>query len=180
MSWQRLNRKTLVDHKFLQVYADHVKLPNGTEIEDYTVVKLNDTVHIVATDEQNNLIAMREYKYAVNATLLVVPAGNIEKGEDPVTTARRELEEEAGYVGGEFSVVAKLCEYPTKNMHTATVVRARNVRLNGKMAREATEQIENIELIPLADVKARLKHGDFTMTATIADLTLALPELFLK
>jgi hypothetical protein len=48
--WQRLDRKTVYDSKFLKVYEDRVKLPNGAEIDDYTVVEKPSIVMVVATD----------------------------------------------------------------------------------------------------------------------------------
>lgn len=157
-----------------------MKLPNGTEIEDYTVVRLNDGVHIVATDENDNLIAITEYKYGADESMMVLPAGNIESGEDPVVAAKRELEEETGYTGGEFSFVAELHDFPSKALHKAQIVRAKNVRKNSDTAHEATEQIENVHVIPLAELKQRIAQGDFKNPTNIAGMTLALSELFLR
>jgi ADP-ribose pyrophosphatase len=57
-------------------------------------------------DEQVCLI--RNYRVAVDETLIELPAGTLEPGEDPAVTARRELEEETGYRAGK---VEKLCEF---------------------------------------------------------------------
>lgn len=58
MSWKRLKRTTLVDTKFLKVYADKVELPNGEIIDDYTVVEKPDYIIVIAVDELGNLITL--------------------------------------------------------------------------------------------------------------------------
>jgi len=176
--WERLDRTTLVDTPFLKVYSDKIRLPNGSPIDDYTVVKKRDIVVIVATDEDNKLITFKEYKYAANEMLLTLPAGQIDKGESAKAAAERELLEETGYTGNDFEVVNILNEYPTKDLHTLTVVRARNVRLTSTVHHEETENIGDIQLMTISELKASIKNGDWKTTGALAALIVGLPELF--
>ena len=74
-SWKLIERKTVYDTKFMSLHEDVIELPNGKTIDDYSVVEFHDVVIIVATDENGNLVTMREYKYAVDETMTVLPAG---------------------------------------------------------------------------------------------------------
>ena len=51
-SWERTHRETLLDTRFMKVYEDTVRLPDGNVIDDYTVVTLPSGVIVVATDEE--------------------------------------------------------------------------------------------------------------------------------
>jgi ADP-ribose pyrophosphatase len=176
-SWELIDRTILVDTPFLKVYSDKIRLPNGSLIDDFTVIKKRDIVSIVATDESGKVVTFKEYKYAADEMLLTIPAGQIDKGETAVEAAKRELLEETGYTGDNFEVVSVLNEYPTKDLHTITVVRAINVRLEHPVTHESTEQIGDVELRSMSELKQSLKAGDWKTTSTIAALVVALPEL---
>jgi ADP-ribose pyrophosphatase len=174
--WERLSRKTLVDTPFLKVYEDAIRLPNGSLIPDFTVVKKRDIVVIVATDKDNRLITFREYKYAVGEALLTLPAGQIDGNETVEQAAERELLEETGYGGGEYTLVDILNEYPTKDLHTISVVRATNVEHVKEVEHEATETIGAVELQTVGEVKRAVKNGDWKTTSAIAALAITLLE----
>jgi 8-oxo-dGTP pyrophosphatase MutT (NUDIX family) len=175
--WERLDRKTLVSTPFLEVFSDTVRLPDGSLIDDFTVVKKRDAVIVVATDKDNQIITFREYKYAADDWLRTLPAGQIDAGENPEQAGARELLEETGYGGGSYELIDVLCEYPTKDLHTITVVRARDVSLQKSVVHEATENIGDVELLTIDELRTLLKAGEWKITAAMAALLRALPEL---
>lgn len=60
------------------------------------VVEYAGAVAIVAVNEKGELLLVRQYRHAVGKTLLEIPAGKLEPGEEPMASARRELLEETG------------------------------------------------------------------------------------
>lgn len=161
----------------MKVYEDTVELPSGHIMDDYSVVDLPDGVLVVATDEHENVLVMDEYKYAVNDVLMTFVAGGIDGSESVLEAARRELIEETGYDTEELELLAKLDVYPSKITHQSNIVRARNIRKTTKANHEASEDIKNIRLIPLSELRTGLKEGDIKTTYMLAAIGLAFPEV---
>ena len=90
-----LSREEKYQGSFLSLHVDQVQLPNGrTSFRE--VVEHVDGVAILALDDRNNVLTVTQYRYVIGKTLLEIPAGKLEPGEDPVAGALRELKEETG------------------------------------------------------------------------------------
>jgi len=85
--------------KIVRVETDTVLLPNGnTSYRE--VVRKNGGVCVVPLTENNEVIFVNQYRYAYGDVLKEVPAGKLEKDEDPLEAGLRELSEETGYEAG--------------------------------------------------------------------------------
>lgn len=171
MFWKRIDRKTVYDTKFLKVYEDTIVLPNGTTIDDFSVIEKPNFTMTVATDKDGNIISIEEYKYAINKTIYTLPAGHMEEGEDPLPSAQRELLEETGYSGGDWEVLGEFYDYPTKDNHKVIFLRARNVEHTNNTQHEVTESIK-VRVIQKAQLKEEVKKGQWPANATLAALVM--------
>lgn len=171
-NWKLLERKKAYTSKFVTVFEDKVELPNGKIIDDYTVIEKPNIVIIVATDNNNNILVLHEYKYAAGKTLLTLPAGHIEKDEDVIEAAKRELLEETGFGSEEFEKLGELYEYPTKDLHRIYVVAAKNVTRKANHQHEETEMIET-HLLSKDEVRQQIKNGKWQISSALAALTLS-------
>ncbi|MCB5239886.1 NUDIX hydrolase [Niallia alba] len=96
-----LEEKTLkTEHIFsgriIQVQVDEVELPNG-KTSTRELVKHPGAVAVIAITEGNKLVMVEQYRKPLEKVIVEIPAGKLEKGEEPALCARRELEEETGY-----------------------------------------------------------------------------------
>ena len=171
--WQTQDRRTIYSTKFLTLFEDTVKLPNGQIIDDYSVVKKPDGVIVVATDSDNNLLVLEEYKYAVDQYLLGLPAGHIEPNLTTLDNAKKELLEETGYSSDEFEQIGILYDYASKDMQTTYVFRAKNVIKQTYTAHEDTETISSFQLVPIPIIKQQIAAGLWKSAEKIAAITLS-------
>jgi ADP-ribose pyrophosphatase len=64
------------------------------------------SVAVVAVDAQRCLWLVKQFRAPAEKELLELPAGTLEEGEEPLVTAKRELEEECGLTGGDWRELA--------------------------------------------------------------------------
>lgn len=171
-TWKLLERKKVFASQFVNVYEDRVELPNGKILPDYTVVEKPSIVMVVATDEQNNILVLNEYKHGAGEVLYTLPAGHKKDNETAIDAARREVTEETGYTGGIFEDLGILYDYPSKDIHKVYVVRAKNLALTTTVQHEETESI-TFAAIPLDELKQQIQKKEWKTTSAIAALTIS-------
>ena len=88
-----------------------MRLPNGEEATR-EVVDHVDGAAVLALDEANRVLVVRQYRYVFGKVLDELPAGKLDPGEDPVTGALRELKEETGAEPETFLPLGKLLPAP--------------------------------------------------------------------
>lgn len=82
--------------KLLHVVRDTITLPNGqTGTREY--IKHPGAACIVAEFEDGKLLLERQYRYPTGKVMIEFPAGKLDRGENPLVAAQRELKEETGY-----------------------------------------------------------------------------------
>jgi len=96
-----LESNEVFEGKVLNVFNDRVRLPDGGE-STREVVRHPGGACVCAIDKNLEVAFVRQFRYAYGMEILELPAGKLEKGEDPSFAASRELKEEAGLAAGEM------------------------------------------------------------------------------
>jgi ADP-ribose pyrophosphatase len=95
----RTGSRRAFDGKLLHVRVDDVRLPSGaTSVRE--IVEHPGSVVIVPVTVHDEVLMIRQYRYATGRSLLELPAGLIDPGEEVEAAARRELIEETGHQAG--------------------------------------------------------------------------------
>ena len=95
------------DGGLLKVKRDEVRLPDGGRAWREYVLHPG-AVMVLAFVDERTLLLERQYRYPKRRHFVELPAGKLERGEDPLATAQRELIEECGYEAAEWRKVASL------------------------------------------------------------------------
>jgi ADP-ribose pyrophosphatase len=141
-------RRTVYDGKVFDVTVEEW---NGRERE---IVEHPGAVCIVAVDREGFVTLVRQLREATGGELLEIPAGTRESGEEPLQTARRELQEETGLSGGEWREVTAFWTTPGFTRERMTLFFAEGV----EPGEASPEEDESFELVrwPVAEIESRL------------------------
>ena len=141
-----LTSETKFEGRIIKVLRDTVELENG-KTSAREVVCHNGGVCVAALTEQNEVLLVRQFRYPYKEVLLELPAGKLEKGEDPFEAVKREQMEETGTTGENYISLGKL--YPAPG-YCGEIIRiwACRVAQKGEMHLDEDEFLE-VERIPL-------------------------------
>ena len=94
----RLSRETIFESEYLRLHLDRVRQPNGFIIERFHNVEYpHPAVGVGGENEKGQVVLCRVPRYTSMTCEWSVPAGGVEKGEDALVSARREVWEETGF-----------------------------------------------------------------------------------
>ena len=103
---ERLSRETIFESEYLRLHIDRVRQPNGFIIERFHNVEYpRPAVGVVVENAQGQVVLCRVPRYTSMTCEWSVPAGGVEKGEDALVSARREVWEETGFESYDHSLV---------------------------------------------------------------------------
>ncbi|MBN1332921.1 MAG: NUDIX hydrolase [Synergistales bacterium] len=106
-----VSRNILYRGRILNLRVDKVEFPNSKRTSR-EVIEHEAAVGIIPITQDDHVILVKQYRYAVSEALLEIPAGIVEKGEDPVKTASRELREETGYDAEKLTEIGRFYTSP--------------------------------------------------------------------
>ncbi len=105
-----IDSKTMFDGKIIKVTLDDVTLENGRSAKR-EVVHHGGGVCVLVLDDEDNVYFVKQFRYPYKEVVLEVPAGKLEKGEDPFDAMKREQREETGTTASTYIYLGEL--YPT-------------------------------------------------------------------
>jgi ADP-ribose pyrophosphatase len=123
---------------------------------------------VVAVDAEMHVLLVRQPRPAVNANVLELPAGLVDPGEAPIDCARRELQEETGYIAGLLEPLVSFYTSPGFSTELIHIFVATDLR-EGAVQHAEEEEIEVVRL-PLDHAIDRVLHGEISDAKTVTGL----------
>jgi ADP-ribose pyrophosphatase len=139
LPWQVLATTAVHDTPWRTLYSDHLRLPDGAEI-DYSYFTADDAVWLVPVTTEGEIVLIRQYRHPLRDWTLELPAGGADGGSPLAETAARELREEVGGVAGELRRLGSFYGAVAHGSLRRNVFLALDVTL-GRPEHEPTERI---------------------------------------
>lgn len=106
-----ITKEQIFSGKVIDLYVEDVELPNG-KTSKREIVKHPGAVAILAVTDEGKIILVKQFRKPLERTIVEIPAGKLEKGEEPEYTALRELEEETGYTAKKLTKITAFYTSP--------------------------------------------------------------------
>ena len=152
-----VEKNVIYSGRIIEVRNDAVRLPNGN-LAGREVVDHCGGVTIAALTEDNCLLFVRQYRYPHDEVLLELPAGKLEKGEDPFEAGKRELLEETGALGKDYRFMG--IAYPSPGCYKEELhLYACRVASLGEYCPDEDEFLD-VEKIPLNEAVAMCMRNE--------------------
>jgi ADP-ribose pyrophosphatase len=129
------------------------------------------SVAIVAVGADGSITLVRQLREPARMELVELPAGTLEEGEEPLATAKRELEEECGLTGGEWRELGRFWTSPGFLDEQMTIFAAEGVERGGE---QDLDEDEDVELVRWRFDEVEERIGELEDAKTVAGLLLYL------
>jgi ADP-ribose pyrophosphatase len=174
MQERTLESRQIYEGRRVKLHVDRVVLPGGRETTR-EVVDHPDSVAIVAVDAENNIMLVRQFRYALAQELLEIPAGVIESGEEPIECAFRELEEEIGYTAAKMEQIGGFYSSPGCFTEFLHLFLATELAPGHKSVQD--DEIIEVVPVPLEQAHNLITSGELRDAKSIAGLLALLQHL---
>jgi 8-oxo-dGTP pyrophosphatase MutT (NUDIX family) len=171
--WQVLSETTLVERYWLSIKEQHVRLGNGSEIEQFHLIHGPSWAAVLCLTVDDQVVFVRQYRHGAGGLCLELPAGVIDANEGAEQAARRELLEETGFQAPAFEPLLSVVPEPARNTARAALFFAREGKCVRAPALDANEDME-VVLVPRAEIPELVESGEIVHGVHIAALLLAL------
>jgi ADP-ribose pyrophosphatase len=162
-----VGHRAVYDGRVLSLHVDEVEEPGGVRATR-EVVRHRGSVAMLAVSEDDRVVLVRQYRYAVDETLWELPAGRLDSGETPEQGARRELIEEVGLEAYQVEPLAVFYTTPGFCDELMHVFRATGLRQVPPRP-EADERIE-VRWFGLDEALAMIQRGEIREGKTLVAL----------
>lgn len=143
---------------WLNLQQQTVELPNGVRIPTWYINHFPDWICVIAITKDGKFVMESQYRHGIGDTYYELCGGVIDEGETPLQAAQRELLEETGFGGGEWTEYMKLCPNPTNHSNYQHTFLAVGVEKLQDKHQETTEDIDTY-LFTEEQVRQILENG---------------------
>ncbi|AZT90366.1 NUDIX hydrolase [Caldicellulosiruptor changbaiensis] len=170
-----IESKLIYDGSFISLKVDKVLLPDGKTSQRAIVLHSGAAV-VVPVDQENNVVLIKQFRKPIEKVIIELPAGKLDKNEDPLSCAKRELEEETGFRAQEFIKLTEIYTTPGFSNEVIHVYLARGLS-QGSSHTDLDEFVEVFK-VSLDEAILMVKNGEIKDAKTIIGLLFA--KMFLE
>jgi len=167
---KKIKRETLYSGRIFDVIVDQVEYPSGNRSVREIAHHPGGAVAVPIMDD-GSVLLIAQFRYPLGQRIYELPAGKLGPGEDPMVAARRELEEETGWVAGEMELLSSTYTTPgfcDEILHIFLATRLRESSTGHR--REEGELTMTLHRVMMSDAIGMIDSGEIQDAKTIIGL----------
>ena len=161
---KQISSQTVFEGIIVDVRSDIAELQTGKHVSREVVVHPGG-VGIVPLTDDGKIILVRQYRYPMGEELLEIPAGKLDKDEDPLECAKRELSEETGCTAKELVFLGEIYPSPGFCREVLHLYLALGLK-QGKMHLDEDELL-SVEAVSIDELMKRVMYNELSDAKTI-------------
>jgi ADP-ribose pyrophosphatase len=156
--WDVLETESVLKSKVFSYSKTVARSPLSKKTGTFDVLDCPDWVNIVAITSENKLVLVRQYRHGIADITIETPGGCVDPGENPLDAAKRELQEEAGYISSNWSLLGEISPNPAFIKNKCVAFLALDAKHVSDQSLDPFEEIE-IDLLDVSKVKEMILEG---------------------
>jgi len=174
--WEKVGPPVVDAHcQVFDVLRARYRHPGRARERDFVVIDAPDWVNVVALTPDHRLVLVRQFRFGIDDFSLEIPGGVMERGEDPLAAARRELREETGYTGRSARRLGGVHPNPAIMNNVCHLVLVEAAERTDGLQWDHDEEIE-VLAAPVDEVFAWARSGRIQHALVLDALLLFAPE----
>jgi ADP-ribose pyrophosphatase len=167
-----VKRNEIFHGNIIDFVVDEVRLPDG-KMATRELVFHHGAVAIMAVDDQEKMLFVRQFRKPMEKITLEIPAGKIDPGEEntPEQTAKRELEEETDYQANHWEKICGMYSTPGFSNEFLTIYWAEELHKAAHPLAADEDEFLSVVALTLAEAKAEIVKGTICDAKTIYAVT---------
>jgi ADP-ribose pyrophosphatase len=158
--WQLLNSQEAFKTPWFNISKNNYHINSLNKDQEYFVLNEQSGANIVALTADNKVLLVKQYRPALDKVVYDFPAGYIEKGEDKMAAASRELLEETGYSSSNWLFTGEVNPLPNRISKTDYCFLAQNIELTQPQKLDEFEQI-SFQLFSIEELERMILNNEF-------------------
>ena len=166
-TWLRRSSKQIADCRVFTVREDECVRKNDGLEGKFFVIENSDWVNVIALTPDKKIVLIEQFRHGVEETIIEIPGGMVDAGEDPLAAAKRELAEETGFTSEKWTFLGKSHPNPALQNNQIFHFRAEDAVQTSGTKFDEHESI-TMKLFSLNDVYSLIAKGRITHSLAIA------------
>lgn len=171
MNYQIVKSEVIFRGKVFNTIVNQIEYDSGNKAVREVAEHPGGAVVVPVTDE-GKIVMVTQHRFPMNEVLLELPAGKLNKGENPFVCAIRELEEETGYKSEDVSELGSIYTTPGYSTEKLWIYLAKNLK-PGNHNREEGEYGMQVFEFSIDEIEKKITNGEIVDGKSICGIFLA-------
>ncbi|MDD2765468.1 MAG: NUDIX hydrolase [Opitutaceae bacterium] len=173
--WEKTGQSLHAHCRVFDVLQARYRHPGRGRERDFVVIDAPDWVNVIALTPAGQLVLVRQFRFGIDDFSLEIPGGVMERGEDPLAAAQRELREETGYTGRRARILGGVHPNPAIMNNVCHLVLIEQAERTSSLEWDHDEEIE-VLTTPVDEVFSWARTGRIRHALVLDALLLFAPE----